>query len=45
MTELAEALVTTRERSTDPAVQGTVSRSGEVLLLAFDAQEEGWARR
>lgn len=45
MTELAEALVTTRERSTDPAVQGTVSRSGEVLLLSFDAQEEGWARR
>jgi FAD/FMN-containing dehydrogenase len=45
MTVLAEALVTTRERSTDPAVQGTVSRSGEVLLLAFDAQEEGWARR
>ena len=45
MTELAEALVTTRVRSTDPAVQGTVSRSGEVLLLSFDAQEEGWARR
>jgi FAD/FMN-containing dehydrogenase len=42
MTELAEALLATRERSIDAAVQGTVSRSGEVLLLAFDAQEEGW---
>jgi hypothetical protein len=43
--ELAESLLATRERSTDPAVQGTVSRSGEVLLLAFDAQEEGWTQR
>lgn len=43
--ELAEALLAARDRSTDPAVQGTVSRSGEVVLLAFDAQEEGWTRR
>jgi hypothetical protein len=43
--ELAEALLATRDRSTDPAVQGTVSRSGEVILLTFDAQEEGWTRR
>jgi hypothetical protein len=26
------------------AVQGTVARSGEVLMLAFDALEEGWRR-
>jgi FAD/FMN-containing dehydrogenase len=45
MTELPEALLDTRERSTDPAIQGTVSRSGEVLLLTFDAQEEGWTQR
>jgi FAD/FMN-containing dehydrogenase len=45
MTELVEALLDTRELSTDPAVQGTVSRSGEVLLLAFDAREEGWTQR
>jgi FAD/FMN-containing dehydrogenase len=45
MTEFPEALLDTQERSTDTAVQGTVSRSGEVLLLAFDAQEEGWTRR
>ncbi len=45
MTKLAEALLATRERSSDPAVQDTVSRAGEVLLLAFDAQEEGWTKR
>ena len=45
MRKLAEALLAARVRSTDPAVQGTVSRSGEVILLAFDAQEEGWTRR
>jgi hypothetical protein len=28
----------------DPAIQGIVSRAGEVLLLAFDAQEEGAGR-
>jgi hypothetical protein len=44
-TELAEALLATRDRSINAAVQGTVARSEEVLLLAFDAQEEGWARR
>ena len=43
--ELVEALLATRERSINPAVQGTISRSGEVLLLTFDAQEEGWVRR
>ncbi len=43
--ELAEALLATREHSTGDALQGTVSRSGEVLLLAFDAQEEGWTQR
>ena len=43
--ELPEALLATREHSTDDALQGTVSRSGEVLLLAFDAQEEGWTQR
>jgi FAD/FMN-containing dehydrogenase len=26
------------------AVQGTVARSGEVLMLAFDPDQEGWAR-
>jgi hypothetical protein len=45
MTELADALLAPQDRSTDPAVQGTVARSGEVLLLSFDAQEEGWTRR
>jgi FAD/FMN-containing dehydrogenase len=45
MTELAEALLATRDISTDPAVQGTVARSEEVLLLTFDVQEEGWTRR
>jgi hypothetical protein len=42
MAELAESLFATRKRSTNPAVQGTVSRSGEILLLTFDAREEGW---
>jgi FAD/FMN-containing dehydrogenase len=45
MTELAQALLATRDHSTDLTVQGTVSRSGEVLLLTFDAQVEGWTRR
>jgi FAD/FMN-containing dehydrogenase len=45
MTEVTDALLATRNRSTDPAVQGTVARSGEILLLAFDAQEEGWTQR
>ena len=45
MAELPEALLDTRERSTDAAVQGTVSRSGEVLLLAFDVREEGWTQQ
>lgn len=43
--ELAEALLATWDLSPDPAVQGTVSRSGEVILLTFDATEEGWTRR
>ena len=45
MAELAEALLAARDRSIDTAVQGTVSKSREVVLLAFDAQEEGWTRR
>ena len=45
MTELAEALLATRGHSTDTAVQGTVARTGEVLLLTFDAQKEGWVGR
>jgi FAD/FMN-containing dehydrogenase len=32
------------KRLSDKAVQGTVARSGEVLLLAFDPDEEGLAR-
>jgi hypothetical protein len=43
--EFAEALLETRNRLANVAVQGTVARSGEVLLLSFDAQEEGWSRR
>jgi FAD/FMN-containing dehydrogenase len=42
--EFAEALLETRNRTADVAIQGTVARSGEVLLLSFDAQEEGWSR-
>jgi FAD/FMN-containing dehydrogenase len=45
LAELAETLLRTRDRLANAAVQGTVSRSGEVLLLSFDAQEEGWTRR
>lgn len=41
--KLAEGLRAVQERSAYAATQGTVARSGEVLLLAFDAQEEGWA--
>jgi hypothetical protein len=41
--ELAEALLAARERPANAALQGTVARSGEVLLLTFDAREEGWA--
>ena len=41
--KLAKALLETRNRLADVvAIQGTVARSGEVLLLSFDAQEEGW---
>src|SRR5215207_10748474 len=40
VTEIAESLKSRSAR----AVQGTVARSGEVLLLAFDAREEGWTR-
>jgi FAD/FMN-containing dehydrogenase len=32
------------ESDPSEAVQGTVARSGEVLMLAFDALEEGWRR-
>ena len=37
VTQIAESLKTRPEK----AVQGTVARSGEVLLLTLDAQEEG----
>ena len=42
LAELSEAFRRAEERSEHAAVQGTVSRSGEVLLLIFDASEEGW---
>ena len=45
MSEVAEALLATRGHSTDTAVQGTVARTGEMLLLTFDAQKEGWVGR
>jgi len=44
LTELVEALGSTQDRPEENAVQGTVSRSGEVLLLTFDARDEGWVQ-
>lgn len=38
LAEIAQRL----ESHPSRAVQGTVARSGEVLVLAFDPQEEGW---
>jgi FAD/FMN-containing dehydrogenase len=43
LSESTRALVSTRERSANIALQGTVARTGEVLILTFDAQKEGWA--
>ena len=43
--ELAEALLGMRDHPANAAVQGTVGRSGEVHILSFDAQEEGWTQR
>lgn len=42
LNELAETLAGTRGQPADLALQGTVARAGEVLLLTFDAREEGW---
>jgi glycolate oxidase len=42
--ELSEALGPASDRPKHAAIQGTVARSGEVLLLAFDDQEEGWVK-
>jgi len=39
--KLPEALGGERDRP-EHAIQGTVARSGEVLLLTFDSIEEGW---
>jgi glycolate oxidase len=44
LTELVEILGGIRDSPEENAVQGTVSRSGEVLLLTFDAREEGWVQ-
>ena len=43
LAETKQALISARDRSANVAIQGTVARTGEVLLLTFDAQEEGWA--
>jgi FAD/FMN-containing dehydrogenase len=42
--ELQEALGGSSDRPGGVAIQGTVGRSGEVLLLTFDPREEGWGR-
>ena len=44
LSDLGGALVRAEGGSSHTAVQGTVARSGEVLLLILDAQEEEWAR-
>src|SRR5919199_1042177 len=43
LAETKQALISARDRSANVAIQGTVARTGEVLLLTFDAQEERWA--
>jgi hypothetical protein len=43
LAETKQALISAQDRSANVATQGTVARTGEVLLLTFDAQEEGWA--
>lgn len=42
--ELPQTFPGAGDRPERTAVQGTVARSGEVLLLTFDAREEGWGR-
>ena len=42
VTDLPEALGEAQDRPGRVAIQGTVARSGEVLLLTFDARAEGW---
>ena len=42
LAETKQVLISARDRSANVAIQGTVARTGEVLLLTFDAQEEGW---
>ena len=42
--ELPEKLSGVEARPTQPAVQGTVARSGKVLLLTLDAREQERAR-
>jgi hypothetical protein len=41
VTEISASL---KERSA-MAVQGTVARSGEILLLAFDVREQDWTQK
>jgi FAD/FMN-containing dehydrogenase len=41
--ELPEVLGEAGARPEHIALQGTVARTGEVLLLTFDTREEGWA--
>ena len=43
ISELSEALVEAESRSPHAAVQGTIARAGEALLLIFDARKEDWA--
>jgi hypothetical protein len=42
ISELSEALVEAESRSPHAAIQGTVARAGEALLLIFDARKEDW---
>lgn len=44
LAEFAGVLGSMRDRPEKNAVQGTVARSREVLLLSFDAREEFWVR-
>ena len=44
LVELSETLSGVANRRRHPAVQGTVARSGEVLLLTLEDHREGYAR-
>src|SRR5215207_4387022 len=44
LVELSETLSGVENRRRHPAVQGTVARSGEVLLLTLEDHREGYAR-